>query len=69
VTVRIIREGKVPDVTRVGNCRNCKTLFECAPEDCKVTRGRQLDDDDLWIDCPVCNRSVMTYPKASQPWR
>ncbi len=67
MTVKIIRQGRVPDRTRTGTCRNCSTAFECAPEDCKVTHGHhQLDGDDFWIDCPTCNRAVMTYPKRQR---
>lgn len=69
MAITIIHKGEIPDRTLQGTCRNCRTVIEAQPEDCKHTAD-QRDGDYYEAPCPVCTRRIyMTKkPQASMAY-
>jgi RNase P subunit RPR2 len=66
MAITIIHKGQIPDRTLQGTCRNCRTVIEGQPEDCKH-HSDQRDGDYHSAACPVCNRDIIMTkkPRAS----
>ena len=56
--MRIIKPGMRKEYKCKGTCIYCDCKFECEKTECTPYRGG-INQDDLCIPCPCCNRSVI----------
>jgi hypothetical protein len=68
VTIRIVREGKLPeDKDYTGTCNYCSTVIECKQRDGELKYAHQLDGGGGYISlkCPKCNRTMQASEKKT----
>lgn len=64
MTIRIIRDGKLPeDKDYAGTCNYCGTAIECKQRDGTIKYGGQRDGNWLDVECPKCKRTMHAYEK------
>lgn len=60
--VRVIKEGKLPNLIFRGSCRNCRSQLEEDRAKISITYGLREHEELGSVTCPVCGERTWLYP-------